>query len=212
MKDNQIEITIKKGDNLPEIYNSNYSNINKNLQLLNNNIKNNMDFQLNNSNEGINDKSVVDNKNNFLDDNENNINVINAGIINNEKMVGINRNYNTFIHSINSKTLNTKIGNNNLYSKITNLNSNDISFNLNKPSDLINNLNFVPQIPLFINNSSINNINQLNNMNIYQNLNQRIGNNFFKSNAINSMKNDDSNAFLNHLDISQILNAKNIKK
>ena len=171
-----------------------------------------MDFQLNNSNEGINNKSVVDNKNNFLDDNENNINVINAGIINNEKMVGINRNYNTFIHSINSKTLNTKIGNNNLYSKITNLNSNDISFNLNKPSDLINNLNFVPQIPLFINNSSINNINQLNNMNIYQNLNQRIGNNFFKSNAINSMKNDDSNAFLNHLDISQILNAKNIKK
>jgi len=212
MKDNQIEITIKKGDNLPEIYNSNYSNINKNLQLLNNNIQNNMDFQLNNSNEGINNKSVVDNKNNFLDDNENNINVINAGIINNEKMVGINRNYNTFIHSINSKTLNTKIGNNNLYSKITNLNSNDISFNLNKPSDLINNLNFVPQIPLFINNSSINNINQLNNMNIYQNLNQRIGNNFFKSNAINSMKNDDSNAFLNHLDISQILNAKNIKK
>ena len=31
MKDNQIENTIKKGDNLPEIYNSNYSNINKNL-------------------------------------------------------------------------------------------------------------------------------------------------------------------------------------
>ena len=212
MKDNQIENTIKKGDNLPEIYNSNYSNINKNLQLLNNNIQNNMDIQLNNSNEGINDKSIVDNKNNFLDDNGNNINVINAGIINNEKMVGINRNYNTFINSINSKTLNTKIGNNNLYSKITNLNLNDISFNLNKPFDLINNLNFVPQIPLFINNSSINNINQFNNMNIYQNLNQRIENNFFKNNVINNMKNDDSNAFLNHLDISKILNAKNIRK
>ena len=98
-----------------------------------------MDFQLNNSGEGINDKSVVDNKNNFLDDNENTINVINAVIINNEKIVGINRNYNTFINSINRKTLNTKIGNNNLYSKITNLNSNDISFNLNKPFDLINN-------------------------------------------------------------------------
>ena len=101
-------------------------------------------------------------------------------------MTGINRNYMTFINSANNKVLNDQIDKNNFYSKITNLNLNDISFNLNKSFGLINNLKFPPQIPSFIQNSSNINISQLNNINVSEN-------NFFKKNAIN----DDLNTFLN---------------
>ena len=114
-------------------------------------------------------------------------------------MTGINRNYMTFINSANNKVLNDQIDKNNFYSKITNLNLNDISFNLNKSFGLINNLKFPPQIPSFIQNSSNINISQLNNINVSENIKQGFENNFFKKNAIN----DDLNTFLN---------AKNIKQ
>ena len=207
MNNNQIENQIRKSFYLPEIYNNNYSNGNKNLQLLNIDTRNNSDIKLNNSNGGINDNNIVDNNKNFLDDiinigtklNENNIDIINDDINKNGSMTGINRNYMTFINSANNKVLNDQIDKNNFYSKITNLNLNDISFNLNKSFGLINNLKFPPQIPSFIQNSSNINISQLNNINVSENIKQCFENYFFKKNAIN----DDLNTFLN---------AKNIKQ
>jgi hypothetical protein len=213
MKNNQIENQIRKSSYIPEIYNNNYSNGNKNLQLLNNNIQNNSDIALNNSNEGIgiNDIIIVDNNKNILDDiislgtilNENIIDIINNDINKNGNITDINRNYKTFINSANNKILNDQIDKNNLIFKVRNLNLNDISLNLNKSFGLNNNLNFAPQIQSFIQNSSNNNISQLNNINLSENINQGFETDFFKNNAINIMENDDLNTFLNDQNIKQ---------
>jgi hypothetical protein len=113
-----------------------------------------------------------------------------------------------FLNYTNNKALNPQINNNNFYSNISNLNSNDIRFNLNKSIDLNNNLNFVPQKSSFIHNSSNNNINQFNNINNFQNFNQNIENNSFINNTIN----DNLSTFLNNLDILQKHYSKNINQ
>ena len=214
MKNSQIESPIKKEVNLSDIYNNNYSNRNKNIQLLNNNIQNNMNIKLNDSNRGINSKSQIDNFNNFSYDTTNIItklnenNIINDDINKNRSIPDIKRNYMAFLNYTNNKALNPQINNNNFYSNISNLNSNDIRFNLNKSIDLNNNLNFVPQKSSFIHNSSNNNINQFNNINNFQNFNQNIENNSFINNTIN----DNLSTFLNNLDILQKHYSKNINQ
>ena len=220
-KESQFENPIRKGINLPEICTNNNSNENKVLQLLNNDIKNNLDIKLNNSNKGINDKRIFDNNNNYFYEmnnilkklkENNNANIINNDINKNEKMTDINRNYMTFINSLYNKELNSEINYNNFHPKITNLN--DILFNLNNSFTSNNNLNFFPQFPSFIQNSSNNNINQLNNINISQNLNQGFLKKLSKDNNIISNKNENDNlsSNLNFLDNLQKLNAKIMKQ
>ena len=173
-----------------------------------------MNIKLNDSNRGINSKSQVDNFNNFSYDTTNIItklnenNIINDDINKNRSIPDIKRNYMAFLNYTNNKALNPQINNNNFYSNISNLNSNDIRFNLNKSIDLNNNLNFVPQKSSFIHNSSNNNINQFNNINNFQNFNQNIENNSFINNTIN----DNLSTFLNNLDILQKHYSKNINQ
>ena len=215
---NPIENPIKKEVSFSEMSNNNYSNEIINPNLFNNNISNNIDIKLkdNSIDEKINIKSIIDNNNNFNNISNidfqpflfSNINQVKEDFNSSRHINELTNNYLGFINSINKKTVNTDIGNNNLYTNIKNLNSNNIFYNLNEMNNS-NNLNNVPRIPSIIQNSSNNNINELNNINIFQNLNRNIYNNSYKEDVINK-KNDD--VFLNYIDMIQELNAQNIKQ
>ena len=221
LKDNnsksQIENPKKKEVNFSLMSTNNCVNEILNSKLFNNNNQDNIDIKLNNCNisDKINAKNIIDNNNNFI----NNISKLDLFHLtklnqNQEKdkinkdlyINGLNNNYLEIINNTSNKTLNSEKDNNNLYSKMKNINPNNIMINLNKNYNSNNNLNYAPKTPLIIQNY---NIKELNSVNMFQNLKPNISNNSF-INDLNIKKNDDS--FLNYIDMIQKLNTQNIKQ